>query len=339
MTSLALQLVAAEDVIVEFEGRRRLSAQGRGTSTGLRAVNRVTLRIAKSEIVGLVGESGAGKTTLAKAILRLLEPKSGRITFDGRDITHIRGRSLREMRREMQMVFQEPHGSLSPRLTVKETVEEPYRIHDIPREGRRDAGELLASVDLPADLLHRFPHEISGGQARRVGIARALALAPRLVVADEPTSGLDVSAAASVLNLISALRDEVGLAYLIVTHDLAVAGYLADRIAVMYLGEIVEVGPARLVFEQPLHPYTQLLLSARPEMGDTSSVVDDVATLSGEMPSPRDPPPGCRFHTRCQFAVDLCREVTPPIEITTSGREVACHRWREISDPGPKVPK
>lgn len=325
-------LVSAIDLRVEFEsgdGVFRRLTRGSGKFA---AVDGVALAVAKSEIVGLVGESGAGKTTLAKAILRLLEPTDGQIIFKGRDITYLRGNSLRELRRDMQMVFQEPYASLSPRLSIQAAVEEPFIIHRIPADRRQRARDLLEAVELPPDLLGRYPHEVSGGQARRIGIARALALEPSLVVADEPTSGLDVSAASSVLNLLGDLRDRLGIAYLVVTHDLGVVGYLADRLAVMYLGKIVEFGPAVDVLDSQLHPYTRLLLASRlmvdhRKQGRQALVQDE----STEIPSAKNPPTGCRFHTRCPFATDICRHVEPELEPAADRHTVACHHWQEIA--------
>jgi oligopeptide/dipeptide ABC transporter ATP-binding protein len=227
------------------------------------------------------------------------------------------------------MIFQDTHASLSPRYRVSTLVTEPYRIHSVPRERRAGVAELLDRVDLPGDLASHFPHQLSGGQARRVGIARALALEPEFVVADEPTSGLDASAAAAVLNLLKQLRARLRLTILVITHDLHVVGYLADRIAVMYLGQVVELGPAVDLFETRAHPYTQALLSALPEVGVRRR---RTLLLPGEIPSPRRPPPGCRFHTRCSFARDRCRVERPALEPVGAGHLVACHFWREVRD-------
>ena len=325
-------LISAVDLRVEFESGDSVFRRLAGRSRTIAAVDGVALTVGRSEIVGLVGESGAGKTTLAKAILRLLEPTEGRIIFKGRDITSLRGNSLRELRRDMQMVFQEPYASLSPRLSIRAAIEEPFRIHRIPAARRPRTRELLEAVELPPDLLGRYPHEVSGGQARRVGIARALALEPSLVVADEPTSGLDVSAASSVLNLLGDLRDRLGIAYLVVTHDLSVVSYLADRLAVMYLGKIVENGPAVDVLDSQLHPYTRLLLASRLMVGHRKPAGQAFGQAeSSEIPSAKNPPTGCRFHTRCPFATDICRQVEPDLEPAADGHAVACHHWQEIA--------
>ena len=328
-------LVVANQLSTRFaSGGRLLSRVGRKGS-GVTAVDCVDLAIARRQIVGLVGESGAGKTTLARTLLRLTAPSSGTLTFDGADITRIKGSALTRLRRDMQMVFQDAHGSLSPRLTVAEAITEPYVIHRVPEGERKPVQDLLASVELAADIAQRYPHEISGGQARRVGLARALALEPAFIVADEPTSGLDVSAASSVLNLLLELRDGLGLTYLVVTHNLNTVGYLADVVAVMYLGELIEVGPATAVLDAPTHPYTQFLLAARPELGASRRV----AAAPGEMPSPLRPPPGCRFHTRCPHATDICRIQRPISEVTDSGQTVRCHHWRAIAgrEPSPML--
>lgn len=327
-------LLVASNISVVFDDATPTLRRLRGGEKGFKAVDNVSLTVAPSEIMGLVGESGAGKTTLAKTILRLLEPSAGTLTFVGKDITHARGVQLLEMRRRMQMVFQEAHGSLSPRLSVSEAIQEPFRIHRIPSSDRRPVRDLLEAVELPGDLTNRYPHEISGGQARRVGLARALALEPELVIADEPTSGLDVSAAASVLNLLRDLRDRLGVAYLIVTHDLSIVSYLADRVAVMYLGEIVEQGPTAEVLDEPVHPYSMLLSASRPHIGGkrlgNGVSAEFTVDVIGEMPSARNPPKGCRFHTRCPFATEICSSEAPEPEVVAMGHTVACHHWRDI---------
>jgi oligopeptide/dipeptide ABC transporter ATP-binding protein len=227
------------------------------------------------------------------------------------------------------MIFQDPHSSLSPRMKVSSLLMEPYRIHDVRRSERYSVAELLSMVELPERLANRYPHELSGGQARRVGIARALALRPRLIVADEPTAGLDVSAAGAILNLLQSLRERYGTAYIIITHALNVVGYLADRIAVMYLGRVVEQGAAESIYDAPLHPYTRALIAAIPEM-DTGGAKPE-ALVAGEIPSPRNPPTGCHFHPRCPFAVEQCQMVEPVLEEVRPAQWVACHRWREVA--------
>jgi oligopeptide/dipeptide ABC transporter ATP-binding protein len=297
---------------------------------GVRAVDGVDLEISRGEIVGLVGESGSGKTTLGRTILRLAHATGGEVEFDGRDVTQLKRTELRRMRRRMQMIFQDPHASLSPRLKVSYLLTEPYQINDIPAADQIPVPELLQMVELSPELASKYPHELSGGQARRVGIARALALQPEFLVADEPTSGLDVSAAAAVLNLMKDLGQRLDLAYLIITHNLNVVGYVADRIAVMYLGRLVEVGTPDQIFDAPAHPYTRALLEAVSEPDPRNRGVDRRLLLPGEIPSPRNPPPGCRFHTRCPYAQQRSREEVPELEEIEPGHFVACHFWREV---------
>jgi oligopeptide/dipeptide ABC transporter ATP-binding protein len=304
----------------------------------IRAVDGVDLEIPHGQIVGLVGESGSGKTTLGRTILGLEPATGGQILYDGRDIARASRRELRRLRREMQMIFQEPHASLSPRLRISYLLNEPYRIHGTPLEDRYTVPELLEMVELSPEQAMKYPHELSGGQARRVGIARALALHPRFIVADEPTSGLDVSAVGSVLNLMTGLAKRLGLTYLVITHDLEVIGYIADTVAVMYLGQIVEVGPAEDIFASPAHPYTQALLEALPVPDPRRRKLERRLLLPGEIPSPKNPPAGCRFHTRCSHARSRCRVEGPPLEQIAPGRRVACHFWREVESGAPPTP-
>jgi peptide/nickel transport system ATP-binding protein len=321
-------LLQIEDLSVFFPDGGQL-AMLLGPRRGVRAVDGVSLEVAEGEVVGIVGESGSGKTTLALAALRLTRATGGRVRFRGADITRLRGAGLRRARRHAVMIFQDPHSSLSPRMKVSSLLMEPYRIHDVPRSEQYSVAELLRMVELPERLASRYPHELSGGQARRVGIARALALRPRLIVADEPTAGLDVSAAGAILNLLQSLRERYGTAYVIITHALNVVGYLADRIAVMYLGRVVEQGAAESIYDAPLHPYTRALIAAIPEMDSRNA--RSAALVAGEIPSPRNPPPGCHFHPRCPFAVEQCRTVEPVLEEARPARWVACHRWREVA--------
>jgi peptide/nickel transport system ATP-binding protein len=298
----------------------------------VRAVDDVDLELRRGEVVGLVGESGSGKTTLGRAILGLAPATAGRIVFDGQDVAGLSRRRLRELRRRAQMIFQDPYSSLSPRLRVSYLLSEPYRINHMPAPQQHSIDELLAMVELSSEQASKYPHELSGGQARRVGIARALALSPEFLVADEPTSGLDVSAAAAILNLMKDLGRDLGLTYLVITHNLGVVGYIADRIAVMYLGQIVEIGPGERVLRAPAHPYTVGLLSALSEPDPSRAGRRHRLLLPGEIPSPRTPPPACRFHTRCPFATEICREVAPPLEPIENDHAVACHHWRRVRE-------
>ena len=309
--------------LARLTGRRRLP---------VRAVDDVDLELRRGEVVGLVGESGSGKTTLGRAILGLAPATAGRIVFDGQDVAGLSRRRLRRLRRRAQMVFQDPYSSLSPRLRVSYLLTEPYRINRVPESEQHSVDELLAMVELSSEQASKYPHELSGGQARRVGIARALALNPEFLVADEPTSGLDVSAAAAILNLMKDLGHRLGLTYLVITHNLGVVGYIADRIAVMYLGQIVEIGPGERVLRAPAHPYTVGLLSALSEPDPSRAGRRHRLLLPGEIPSPRNPPQACRFHTRCPFATDVCRELAPPLDPIEPDHAVACHHWRRVRE-------
>ncbi|MFU8825142.1 ABC transporter ATP-binding protein [Yoonia sp.] len=288
------------------------------------AVEDVHLDIRRGEILGLVGESGSGKTTLGRALLRLVEPTDGRIIFDGQDVTKANDNELRNLRRRMQIIFQDPYASLNPRMTVGETINEAYVIHKLHKTAERKAriGELLSKVGLTPSHATRFPHEFSGGQRQRIGIARALAVEPDFVVADEPVSALDVSIQAQVINLLSDLKDEFGLTMLFISHDLGVVEYLVDRIAVMYLGRLVEVGPASEVYSRPRHPYTQALLSAVPDPVPGRNRKRQI--LQGDIPSPILPPSGCVFRTRCPIAGSDCAAVVPPMEPVGPGHIKAC---------------
>jgi len=294
----------------------------------IRAVDGVTLTVNTGETLGLVGESGCGKSTLGRTILRLQQPTGGSIRFAGEEIGTLSRRQLLPWRRRMQAVFQDPYGSLSPRRTVAQTIREPLDVHRVGSAAERQAkvAELLDVVGLSPQSASRYPHEFSGGQRQRVGIARALALNPRFIVADEPVSALDVSVQSQVLNLIARLQRERGIAFLFISHDLAVIQHVSDQVGVMYLGKLVELAPARSLFSNPLHPYTEALLSAVPQVdkGARKRIV-----LSGDVPSPRNPPSGCPFHTRCPRVMDACRTVPPRLKSPpgNDSRTVACHLY------------
>jgi peptide/nickel transport system ATP-binding protein len=302
----------------------------------VRAVDGVTLTIRRGETLGLVGESGCGKSTVGRTILRLYRPTGGRIVFDGQDITHLSDGDLRPLRRRMQMVFQDPFASLNPRHSVGRIVGEPLRTHGLASRKVADKSvrDLLNTVGLPADAANRYPHEFSGGQRQRIGLARALSVNPDFIVADEPVSALDVSIQAQIINLFEELQEEFELTYLFIAHDLAVVRHISDRIAVMYLGQVMEVSPAEALYDEPLHPYTISLLSAVPIPDPVVERQRVSILLAGDVPSPANPPPACRFHTRCPFVQPTrCRDEVPPLRALRTGHEVACH-WAEDIQAG-----
>lgn len=302
----------------------------------VKAVDGVDLTIEEGRTLGLVGESGCGKSTLGRAMLRLAPVTEGKVIFDGVDVAGLQGEKLRAARQDMQMVFQDPLASLNPRQSVETLLTEPLRAHGIAYDKRTRVAELLEQVGLPASAAQKYPHEFSGGQRQRLGIARALALEPRFIIADEPVSALDVSIQAQVLNLLEELQEKLGLTYLVIAHDLAVVRHVSDEVAVMYLGSIVEQAPADLLYDEPLHPYTKALMSAVPVPDPVVEANRERILLQGDLPSPANPPTGCRFHTRCPFKQETrCdTEVPALVELggPATGHRVACHWVAEIRD-------
>jgi oligopeptide transport system ATP-binding protein len=328
MITTAAPLLQAVELVKHFPVRGR--SLRRRVREHVHAVDGVSLEVRRGETLGVVGESGCGKSTLARLLVRLHEPTSGTVTFDGNDITTLSRKELRPFRRQMQMIFQDPYASLNPRKRVAQIVGDPLRIHHAGSSAvvRHRVRELLEVVGLSPQHINRYPHEFSGGQRQRIGVARALALNPQLIVADEPVSALDVSIQAQVVNLLDDLQDEFDLTYVFIAHDLGVVRHVSDRIAVMYLGVIVEIAPADDLYAQPIHPYTEALLSAIPVI-ETDEVDEpgrpERIVLEGEVPSPIDPPSGCRFHPRCRYATEICRVEQPPLADFGNGRFAACH--------------
>jgi len=293
----------------------------------VRAVDGVSLAVRRGETLGIVGETGCGKSTTARLIMRLLEASAGEVRFQGQDITRLKGAPLKAVRREMQMIFQDPYSSLNPRKTIGSIIGEPFVIHGLERgqgERKRAVQALMETVGLNPEHYNRYPHEFSGGQRQRIGVARALALKPKLLIADEPVSALDVSIQAQVLNLLRDMQRRFGLTLIFIAHDLSVVRHMCDRVAVMYLGKIVEVGTGDALYDFPRHPYTGALLSAVP-VADPSARRDERRLLSGDVPSPANPPKACRFHTRCPKAQELCATQEPPLEDKGTGTRAACH--------------
>jgi peptide/nickel transport system ATP-binding protein/oligopeptide transport system ATP-binding protein len=293
----------------------------------VKAVDGVSFDVKKGETLGIVGETGCGKSTTGRLLTRLLEPSEGTINFDGKDISHLSRGQMRPLRKDIQIIFQDPYSSLNPRHNIGTIVGAPFRLQKVQTENgvKRAVQDLLALVGLNPEHYNRYPHEFSGGQRQRIGIARALALRPKMIVCDEPVSALDVSIQAQVINLLEDLQDEFDLTYVFIAHDLSVVRHISDRVAVMYLGKIVEVGDRVDLYEHPLHPYTHALLSAVPVPDPEKEKQRERILLTGDVPSPLNPPPACRFHTRCWKAQAICKQVEPPLVQITPGHEVACH--------------
>ncbi|MBD9661831.1 ABC transporter ATP-binding protein [Pantoea sp. PNT03] len=320
-------ILECRDLSKTFSTGNRLFSRNRGVT----AVDRVALQVMPGETLAIVGESGSGKSTLGRLLLRLLAASAGDVFYQGESITDASGARLNQLRRELQIIFQDPFASLNPRMTVQQIVGEPLWLHEKMSRDQRHArvAELLHTVGLPAAWVERYPHEFSGGQRQRIGIARALASQPKLLLGDEPVSALDVSVQAQVVNLLESLKQQFGLTMVIVAHGLAVIRHMSDRVAVMYLGQIVELASVDEIFDAPLHPYTQALIASAPQM--QPGVSRTIPMLQGDLPNPADPPSGCRFHTRCPYATAECRQFEPINQVLSGGRQIACHRWQEIN--------
>ncbi|MEE9148274.1 MAG: dipeptide ABC transporter ATP-binding protein [Candidatus Tectomicrobia bacterium] len=326
---MSAKLLEVKNLVKHFPVKAGVFAKVRAH---VRAVDGVSFDLAANETLGLVGESGCGKSTLGRTLLRLIEPTAGAVIFDGTDIVPLKHETMRQLRREMQIIFQDPYASLHPRMTVGNIVGEPLTVHNLATGSARQdrVAEIIRKVGLRPEHLRRYPHEFSGGQRQRIGIARALVLNPRLIIADEPVSALDVSIQAQVINLLEDLQEEFGMAYIMISHDLSVVQHVCDRIAVMYLGEIVESAPADELVMAPRHPYSEALLSAVPIPNPKAKRDKKRLILTGDVPSPVNPPPGCRFHTRCLYKEARCVAETPPLREYSPGHFSACHFAEKI---------
>ncbi len=330
MNDVATNILDVSDLCVDYASTTSFGVTG---APSVRAVKGISLTLQRGETLSLVGESGCGKSTTAMAILQLTPPSGGRVVFDGRDITGFSHRQMRPLRREMQIIYQDPFGSLNPRMTIADLIAEPMAIQGVGRSGherRAKAAELLDTVGMGTRFLDRYPHQLSGGQRQRVAIARALSLRPKLLICDEPVSALDVSVQAQVLNLFSDLKEQFGLSYLFISHDLGVVRHMSDRVAVMYLGRIVEIATRDDLYGEPLHPYTRILLDAVAVPDPQIERARDHVLLQGEVPSVATPPPGCPFHPRCQSAMPVCSREIPPLRLH-GNRQIACHLYDETA--------
>ncbi|MFF2962889.1 ABC transporter ATP-binding protein [Streptomyces sp. NPDC057963] len=338
----AVAEAASREVLLKVTGLQKHFPLKKGmlqrSAGAVKAVDGIDFEVRAGETLGVVGESGCGKSTMGRLITRLLEPTAGKVEFEGKDITHLGVGAMRPMRRDMQMIFQDPYSSLNPRHTIGTIVGAPFKLQGVTPEGgvKQEVQRLLEVVGLNPEHYNRYPHEFSGGQRQRIGIARALALNPKLVVADEPVSALDVSIQAQVVNLLDDLQAELGLTYVIIAHDLSVVRHVSDRIAVMYLGKIVELADRESLYKAPMHPYTKALLSAVPIPDPKRrSAKSERILLTGDVPSPISPPSGCRFHTRCWKATEVCKTQEPPMVALKTGHQVACHHPENAPDQAP----
>ncbi len=321
----AEQLLATKEVQMYFPVTRGILF--RHQIGAVQAVDGVTFEIGKGETLGVVGESGCGKSTLGRVVTRLLEPTAGQVIFDGRDVSHLSRGAMRPLRRDIQIIFQDPYSSLNPRHNIGTIISAPLEIQNVTPKGgtKKRVQELLELVGLNPEHYNRYPHEFSGGQRQRIGVARALALQPKLIVCDEPVSALDVSIQAQVINLLEDVQNEFNLAYMFIAHDLSVVRHISDRVAVMYLGKIMELADRDALYEHAMHPYTHALMSAVPVPDPEKAAVRERILLKGDLPSPLNPPPACRFHTRCPIAQPICSEIEPPLLQLAPGHLVACH--------------